>query len=584
MKKTIRWTLCAVLFPLAMFFSACDPKNEETPPATTPETETTVSEYDYDDADLDASWDESAAARIALRGDAASVEGSGAAFSDGVLTISEAGTYVLAGELNDGQIRVDAGKEDVVRLVLNGVGLRSASGAVIYAKQAAKTVLILADGTENTISDAAIYADAEDADAPDAAVFAQDSLTINGKGALDVTGNCGNAVDAKDMLVVTDGRISVSARKDGLRGRDGVAIRDGSFAIRADNDGIKSNNDADETKGFVVLDGGTYDMETGHDAVQAERDLTVRGGVFNIVAGGGAEASAASSAENPEASADPETPADPETTQTSEDSDSMKAYKAGKTLTIGYGEFTIDTADDAFHANEDILVADGLFSVKTGDDAFHADGALRIDGGRIDIAACYEGLEGGTVDINGGDIFIEAREDAINAAGGSDETEARRPARRDRFADADAYYVRIAGGTTDARGGRDGIDANGNIYLEGGSLFLSAQSTGAEGAIDLDGAFVVTGGVLIAAGSVAAPSSESTQATLLVSHTARHDAGGVISLEDADGNAILEYASRTAYTASAMSAPDMTPGSGYTLRIDGEKIADVTLQGITTAV
>ncbi|MDR2771359.1 MAG: carbohydrate-binding domain-containing protein, partial [Clostridiales Family XIII bacterium] len=240
-KKRLRaWVLCAALLPVAALFAACA---SETPPETPPEetaaeTEAAVSAYGYDDADLDAAWDEKTAdARIALNGAGAAVSGSGAAFADGVVTIDAAGTYVFAGVLDDGQIRIDAGKDAVVRLVLNGVDLHSASGCVIYAKQAAKTVLVLADGTENAIADAAVYADAEEEDAPDAAVFAQDSLTINGSGALSVTGNCGNAVEAKDMLVVTGGRISVTAKADGLRGRDGVAIRDGSFAIQAENDG-----------------------------------------------------------------------------------------------------------------------------------------------------------------------------------------------------------------------------------------------------------------------------------------------------------------------------------------------------------
>jgi hypothetical protein len=561
----------------AALLAACNAENAAEDPhaEASAETAAELPTYSYDDADLDAAWDESAAVRIDLRGDAVSASGGGAAFADGVVTIGEAGTYVLAGELNDGQIRVDAGKDDLVRLVLNGVSLRSEEGAAIYAKQAAKTVLILADNTENTIADAAVYADADDADAPDAAVFAQDSLTINGGGALGVTGNAGNAVDAKDMLVVTGGRISVLAERDGLRGRDGVAIRDGSFAIRAGNDGIKSNNADDEAKGFVILDGGTYEIKSGHDAFQAESDLLVRGGAFDVVAGGGAEAFVEASAEPAAAQADSAE------ASAEEASDSMKAYKAGRTLTIEGGRFTIDAADDAFHAQE-VRVADGLFSVSTGDDAFHADGALRIDGGTVEIVSCYEGLEGGTIDINGGDFTIDATDDAINAAGDGDASPG--PARRDRFADIGAYYVRIAGGRIDALGGHDGIDANGDIYLAGGQLFLSAKSTGAEGALDPDGRIIVTGGVLVAAGSALMPSSESTQASLLVSYTARHEAGSVLSLRDADGNVISEYASRTDYTASAMSSPDMETGRGYALYIDGEKIADIELSELVTAV
>ena len=62
----------------------------------------------------------------------------------------------------------------------------------------------------------------------------------------------------------------------------------------------------------------------------------------------------------------------------------------------------------------------GAFTISTGDDGFHADGALTINGGTISILQSYEGLEGSTVEINGGDIQLTASDDGVNAAGGSD--------------------------------------------------------------------------------------------------------------------------------------------------------------------
>ena len=52
-----------------------------------------------------------------LGGSGAAVEGEGAAFADGVITISAEGVYVLTGEL-DGSIAVDAAENDKVQIVL----------------------------------------------------------------------------------------------------------------------------------------------------------------------------------------------------------------------------------------------------------------------------------------------------------------------------------------------------------------------------------------------------------------------------------------------------------------------------------
>ncbi len=109
--------------------------------------------YEFDPEDSDSGWDAGSATAIALKKDAADISGSGAVFSGGVLTIRQAGTYVFSGALDNGQILIDAGKNDIVRLVLNGVTLRNDTGPAIYAPQSEKVVLILADGTENEVAD-----------------------------------------------------------------------------------------------------------------------------------------------------------------------------------------------------------------------------------------------------------------------------------------------------------------------------------------------------------------------------------------------------------------------------------------------
>jgi hypothetical protein len=235
-------------------------------------------------------------------------------------------------------------------------------------------------------------------------------------------------------------------------------------------------------------------------------------------------------------------------------------------MQVGGGTFTIDSCDDAFHSNGNLTITGGSFAVQTGDDAFHADNALRIDAGRIVVSKCYEGLEGAVITINGGDITLTASDDAINASGGS------------------APYVRITGGTVEALSNGDGIDANGNVYLDGGLVKLSGPSMGMQGAIDFDRSFVITGGRLITAGTSLPPASGSTQPSLLVSYTQQVASGSVISIADSSGRELLTYTSRTACTASAFTSPDFAIGKTYTLLVNGKKRADIKLSGMVTMI
>jgi hypothetical protein len=68
-------------------------------------------------ADLSGTWTDTTT--IEFNGSGISVSGSGAEVSGATVIINDAGTYILTGSLTDGQVVIDAGKDDTVRLVLN---------------------------------------------------------------------------------------------------------------------------------------------------------------------------------------------------------------------------------------------------------------------------------------------------------------------------------------------------------------------------------------------------------------------------------------------------------------------------------
>ena len=542
--------------------------------------------------DLDSSWD-SPNGTIILDGAAIAAEGTGVSVNGNIATITATGTYVVSGTSTDGQIVVNATKNDHVRLVLNGAHITNKSGAPIYAASCDKLVVILADGTKNTLTDGGDgfkYAN-ETNEEPNAALFCKDDLTINGTGMLDVNAEFNNGIGTKDDLVIVSGNITVTAANHGLRGNDSVSVYGGALSITAGKDGIQSSNADDAEKGWIYIADGSITIKAENDGIQAETDMLIAGGVFEITTGGGASAAPVQQngfgggvgGQRPQGGMNgnqfPGGTTSSDTTATT--TESKKAVKSNGNLVINGGIFVIDAEDDGVHSDNDLTVNGGDFTIQSGDDGVHATNALIITNGNIRIIKSYEGLEGSTIDISGGNIYADASDDGINAAGGVDSTGGRGG---DRFSQASSHYIRITGGVVDVCGGADGIDSNGNVFLDGGTVYISGQSMGMDGAIDLDGAFTVTGGTLITAGSVISPQASSTQASLLVSYTAQNASGSIVTLKDENGSTIAEYTSRIAFGASGFTSPNLVIGQTYSIWVNNEKRIDVTLSGVVTAV
>lgn len=132
--------------------------------------------------------------------------------TDDGLAITEAGTYVLTGSTT-GQVTVDT--DGAVRIVLDNATIASAEGAAIQVDSAELTVIELADGTTNTVSDAATRSDEE----IDGAIYSSDDLVITGSGTLDVTAAFADGIVGKDDLWIESGTLSIASADDGIRGK-----------------------------------------------------------------------------------------------------------------------------------------------------------------------------------------------------------------------------------------------------------------------------------------------------------------------------------------------------------------------------
>lgn len=166
------------------------------------------------------------------------------------------------------------------------------------------------------------------------------------------------------------------------------------------------------------------------------------------------------------------------------------AIEANDSILICDGEFTINTSKDALHSENDeddtqgmIYISGGNFDINAESDGIQGISLVEIDGGTFTIKA-EEAVEGTYVRINDGKFTINASDDGINAS-----------------AKSSAYKptVEINGGNLDitmAAGDTDAIDSNGYIYINGGTINISAQS-----AFDFDYGAELNGGTVTVNGT-----------------------------------------------------------------------------------
>ncbi|MBY4634187.1 carbohydrate-binding domain-containing protein [Streptococcus suis] len=147
-------------------------------------------------------------------------------------------------------------------------------------------------------------------------------------------------------------------------------------------------------------------------------------------------------------------------------------------LVVNSGNITVTAVDDGIRGKDSLTINGGTINVTAGDDGIKAETALTIDGGTITVSESAEALEGTNITINGGTLDVYGSDDAINAASTTSS---------DIFIKVTGGDLKVAVGSGDT----DAFDANGDIYISGGTIDVTAQS-----AFDFDGTAELTGGTI----------------------------------------------------------------------------------------
>ncbi|MBN2853165.1 MAG: carbohydrate-binding domain-containing protein [Clostridia bacterium] len=524
-----------------------------TPVQTEAITTVTSVKADYDMDDMQTEFNTEETSAITLSDQKIMYSGTNAVVTGSKITILSSGVYTINGSMENGQIVIDSQNDGTVFIILNGVNLNCMDGAPIYVVNAEKTVISLAEGTQNFLSDTTNYilSDIEDEE-PNATLFSEDDLTINGTGSLTIDANYKHGINCKDDLVIISGNITVTAVSDGIRGRDSITVAAGNINITADNDGMQSNNDKDTEKGYVLVEGGTINIESGNDGIQAETDVIINEGDITVTAGGGTQNMVVAMSISEQ---------EKDRMTVVEDTESTKGIKAGSTLIINGGNIDVDSHDDSLHANDTLYINAGNITLSTDDDGIHSENNITIDGGAINILNCYEAIESKVITVNGGEIRLNASDDGFNATDGTGS--AMVPGME--VANSNCI-LSINGGYIVANTNGDSIDSNGNINMTGGVVIANGPMSPTNGTLDSDGEFYISGGLLIAVGSsgmAESPDAISDQYSLLYLYDTLQTAGTIIYIESETGEQILAYETSKDFQSIAFSSPGLEKGMTY---------------------
>lgn len=302
--------------------------------------------------------------------------GSGVEISGTALTISEPGTYLLTGSCADGSVKVKKGTAGVT-LILSDLSLTSSTTAPITCGKSSVVTIVAADGTTNTLTDAAQNNDTDYPTNTD-----DENAVIKGK-------------DGAQVVLCGSGSLTLNANgKNGIKSgtTDSETAQDAFLTIRELTLTINAPvNDAINAEQLLNVESGTLTLDAADDALHC--DL-----VMNIGADG---------TEGPTLTI-------------------INAYEGieAAVLNITSGSMDITCEDDCLNAGNSALtnydfeinISGGTIrAYTTAGDGFDSNGTMTISGGDIEVwtanAADNQPLDAdGGITVTGGTVL---------AAGGS---------------------------------------------------------------------------------------------------------------------------------------------------------------------
>jgi len=420
------------------------------------------------------------------------------------IVISEDGVYQFIGNC-EGNITIEKGV--TVDLVLNSATISAVDNNAIYIKKDSIVTITVLPNTINTISNSGVDVDGKSVDT----IYSKSAITINGSGQLNINSESKSSLKSSSIVCIAETTIKLSSMSHGISAASIYAQKANIEVLSAEKDGMNVDDSPltfSYDTGYVYLNNVIYKSFTKGDGIQAasfvyiinsQLDI-VTNGVFveysmeNIAAYGLAKSDFVF-----ELSSDNyyKVPKD-----LRGDASNYYALAQGcrgiriagfenkeKELMLGKyfvylnaSNVTIDSPDDGIKCKGgSVAIKEGSYDIASKDSGIDSDYNTTIYSGTFVINA-YEAICGSYIEIQGGEFYINVRDDGINA---STDDETITP------------YIIISGGKIDVvvtTNTGDAIDSNGKLMIEGG--IITTHTIGQE-AIDSEQGTWIDGGTVL---------------------------------------------------------------------------------------
>ena len=430
-------------------------------------------------------------------------------------------TYTLTGTTSDGEFYMSGSYKATIEL--NGLTLTNVtpvySGAAVHIQNGKRINVKVVNGTTNTLVDAA-------SGSQKGCLYVKGHAEFKQNGTLNIVGNVKHGIKAGEYISVKNATINVtSAVGDGISCNEYFLMESGAVNISGtDDDGIQcdldgdtstgmTTNHEDEDSGNIYIEGGTITVNCtalAAKGIKGEGDIYIsEEPVINVTTSGNGtwdeddlETKAACGI-----SADGNIDISGGTITLTSTGSGGKGMKCDGIMTISGGDITIVTSGGLYYndgTNENLnytgdtdQISNSYYSSPKGVKAGVKDtsgstttysGGMSISGGYIGVTTSGNNAEGieskNYLNISGGEIYVNAYDDGINS--GQDLTI------------TDGYVYSHATNN-------DGMDANGNFYINGGLVYAIGASS-PEVALDANTEggkqLYINGGTIIAVGGI----------------------------------------------------------------------------------
>lgn len=579
---------------------------------------------------------------VVFSGTEAVIDGEGAKLKKDCLTISKGGCYTLSGAFS-GRVKVEAEEQKVV-LILAGADISSEDRCPLLIKEASSVVLILQDGTLNRLYSGAENdedTDEEDGDEESKganALKCSCPLRIEGGGTLEMTSGR-NGISGKDSVTVADGKLTIICGNDGihLSGKDEacgtLSVEGGNLGITCDGDGMQADtvrvsggvinllcgggngNAAPRSSSF----GGRNGMPWGHPDTDTETEEAnckgIKSETLISISGGNIFA----------------------------DTQDDAIHSNGKIIISG-GKTVLSAGDDGAHADTYLEISGGSLDITKSYEGLEAH-HIEITGGDISVRASDDGMNanggsngfgfggpGGGFGGRGGfdpDDRNSPRNGRGKTGSASQRENTEQPGgkqfpdgmtppdglqmpdnmippdgmqfpgmpKEQQSAAADDNgenegdempLLHISGGNIIVNAEGDGLDSNGDLIIDGGSILVHGPVNGGNGALDSGmengGILQINGGTVMAYGAADMAESfdeSSAQSSVTYTSATRFPADTIVTLLDGSGSEIYKALLSKTCSSVILSSPDMEVGKTFTLKI-GSVTETFTIENTVT--